>query len=234
MRSVLAEPVWGLLPLADGFAYIKYEPYREGRVLASFWHFSTSSGLAIQIPQDVYFKHKFGESFGAVLPQLDPAVRLSCQAAVGDDAKLMVLSPQTGDFCLFDSYGKLRQQGALLYNGAAIISPVFAGGSWWGICPEKNAVLRIQSADWTWDFAAGGEGKPDFPEPLHLSAYRSREGGTRLYVCCKGSDSVRSLNPDKQNLFIRDFCSLPGYQPLRYFRAAKQHFVLVPDGVWVL
>ncbi|MDR1410436.1 MAG: hypothetical protein LBJ12_09325 [Oscillospiraceae bacterium] len=234
MRSILAEPVWGLLPLTNGVAYIKYKPYHEGRVLASFWQFSAVTGNAKQIPQELYFRLKFGEYFGSIVKQIDPSLRLSCQTAVDTGGKLMVLSPQTGDFNLFDGSGRLHRQGALMYNGSAISSPVFAGGDWWGICPDKNAVLRIQSGDWTWDFSVGGEGKPDFPEPVHLSAYIDREGSTRLYVCCKGSESIRSLNPDKQRLFIRDFCSLPGYQPLRYFRAAKQHLVLLADGVWAL
>jgi len=235
MRSIFAEPVWGLLPLSDGFVYIKYEPYHEGRVIASFWQHFISAGQSKQISQELYFKYKFGDYFQLMFQHIEPSMRLSCQTANDGRNSLLVLFPESGDFSLFDSgSGKLRKQGALLYHGAPIISPVFAGGSIWGVCPEKNAILNIQYEDWTWSFAAGGEDKADFQEPVHLSAYPGRGGNTRLYVCCKGSKSIRSLNPDKQQLSIRDFCSLPDYQPLRYFRAANQHLVLLADGVWSL
>jgi len=234
MRPVLAEPVWGLLPLPDGFAYIKYERYPEGRLIASFWQFSIPESQKSQITQEQYLKYKLGESFRQILEHIGHSKSLLCQASSDRRGRLLALCPETGRFNLFDSEsGRLLRQGTLLYKDTPIISPVFAGESWWGICPGKNSVLNLKE-DWSWNFYAGGEGNPSFPEPVHLSAYPGRDGNTRLYVCCKGSESIRSLNPDIQRLGIYDFCPLPGHQPLRYFRAAKKHLVLLANGVWAL
>jgi hypothetical protein len=231
----MSEPVWGLLPLPDGFAYVKYEPYHSGRLRISFWLRSLSDGDEKQLKREQYLRIKFGESYKDIIPFLEQELLLRYQCSRGDNGSLLVNNPQTGDFILFAKNGTPLRQGSLLYNDAPITSLVYIEGSWWGICPQRNAVLQI-SSDWSWDFSAGGMEKNTFPSPTHLSAYRNRAGEKRLLVCCRGYGQglIHSFYPNKQNLGLRNLTALPGYVPMKCFFAARQCLVVHESGIIAL
>ncbi len=223
MKKIIDLPVYGLLPVSEGFFYIKPEEMPDGRVKVEFYGYEARTEKTMPITKWAYLQAKFGPAYKEIASQIKDYV--NCEAAVLSNNHTVLLYPD-GDFGIFNPKGVGVYSGELKYNDYAIRGIAVEGKSFWGVVPELNAVVCYSTEEKRVQMRIGGGQSTTFSKPSSIVRYNDD-----LYVCNEGSNLIRSIA--LSNYKVSNHIEFE--EPVkRYFVAGGKEFVVLESGLYDL
>lgn len=213
----------GLLPINDGFLYIKTEPAGGGRVKANFFGYDIKSRKTVPVTKWTYFQYKFGDAYRTITPHLKDYV--TCKTALLSDNYTAVIYPD-GDLGLFNYKGTPIWTGNVSYRDEPLQGAAAAGSCFWSTVPSLNSVVCYSLNEKRVTMRVGSEKSDAFLKPVDVSGYDDR-----LFVCCSGSCKVRTISLSDYE--VKDYLIF-GEPVLEYFVSGSSEFVRLESGIYEL
>ncbi|MFR8011213.1 MAG: hypothetical protein ACLU8W_05575 [Clostridia bacterium] len=223
MKRLMEFVPWDIIPYPEGFLYIARENRfkREGSVV--FRAFEAESRAFFNVSKRAYFMCKFGPAYEEVCRQLSDLV--TCEAANMGKAGSAVIYPG-GELGFFTKEGELSSTSQLIYHDNFARGIAMDRDGFWSVVPNGNSVIKYSPRLRRVVFRIGSSTSSTFERPVHISRSESF-----LYVSNERGCNVRSVNMETYAVKDHRRFSEPVY---RYFRSAKQEFVVLSSGVYIL
>lgn len=223
MRKIIDFETYGLLPIAEGFLFIKPEVLPDGKVKGQFFGFDARAERTVQITKWVYFQAKFGEAYKEISSQIKDYV--SCSTDILSNSHTVLLYPD-GDLGIFNGKGTAVWTGELKYNGEPVQGVAADGKTFWSVVPTLNAIVCYATDERRVQMRIGGGKSTAFSQPSDIVKYADK-----LYISNAGSNKVRTIS--LSNYAVSDYLEFD--EPVKkYFIASGKEFVLLDSGLYVL
>ena len=223
MKKIFAFEVFDIVASNEGIIISQKELYNGTSYKVSFLEYSIKLDRKSPVTKDIYQGFKYGEKFEAVTNELGDYV--SCDVAFFTNGNLVIVYP-TGETGMFDKNGKNVWSTDLLYRDCPITGAAADGSQFWSAVPMQNSIISYSIPHKKFSMRIGSEHSNTFVEPVSITRY-----GNELYVCCAGSNKIRTVSLD--NFMPSDFKQFdePVY---KYVRSAGREFVVLASGVYML
>lgn len=223
MKRLMEFVPWDIIPYPEGFLYIARENRfkRDGSVV--FRAFEAESRAFFNVSKRAYFMCKFGPAYEEVCRQLSDLV--TCEAAAMGKAGSAVIYPG-GELGFFTKEGELSSTSQLIYHDNFARGIAMDRDGFWSVVPNGNSVIKYSPRLRRVVFRIGSSTSSTFERPVHISRSESF-----LYVSNERGCNVRSVNMETYAVKDHRRFAEPVY---RYFRSAKQEFVVLSSGVYIL
>ena len=223
MKKIFAFEVFDIIASPEGLIISQKELYNGTGYRVSFFEYDIKLDRKTPITKDIYLGFKFGENYEAITNEIGDYV--SCDVAFFKNGSTVVVYP-TGETGIFDKKGKSVWTADLLYRDCPISSAAADSSQFWAAVPMQNSIISYSIPHRKFNMRIGSENSNTFVEPVSVTRY-----GNDLYVCCAGSNKIRTVSLD--NYLAEDFKQFeePVY---KYVRSAGKEFVILASGVYML
>ncbi len=223
LKKIIDFEIYGILPVENGFLYIKPEMLPDGKVKGQFLACEAQTCKTLPITKWVYFEHKFGPAYKEISSQIKDYI--SCETGFLANGSTVLLYPD-GDLGIFNSKGTAVWTGEFKYNDEPVRGVAVEGKCFWSVVPELNAVVSYATDEKRVQMRIGGGKSTAFSQPVSLVRYNDN-----LYICNKGSNKVRTIS--LANYSVNDYLEFD--EPVeKYFITGGKEFVLLNSGLYEL
>ena len=223
MKKIFAFEVFDIIASPEGLIISQKELYNGTSYKVSFLEYSVKLDRKTPITKDIYQGFKYGEKFEKITAELGDYV--SCEVAFFSNGNLVIVYP-TGETGVFDKNGNNLWTADLVYRDCPVSGAAADGSQFWSAVPMQNSIISYSLPHRKFNMRIGSENSNTFNEPVSVTRY-----GNDLYVCCAGSNKIRTVSLD--NYLAKDFRQFeePVY---KYVKSAGREFVVLASGVYML
>lgn len=205
----------------SGLCFVLLTDKLSKRIGFNLYNFKTKR--LVRIKKSDYLQCKFGPSFEKIVSQMKDY--LTCSVEINDEGYVNVIYP-TGEMGIFNKNGLLVWSGDLSYHDKPVQTVALEKNNIWTVCPEENAIVRYKTNLKRVDFRIGGKNVPAFSYPCAVRYYDDK-----LFVCCKDTGRIKSINLD--DFVINSYLAFD-YEIYNYIRHKDKEIVVLSSGTYVI
>jgi len=223
LKNISNDEVLDIIPFQRGFLFSVKTTDAAGRIMVVFQYFNQENYLVNHVTRREYIQIKFGVNGRLIADEIGDFV--TCDAEVFSNNSVFVLY-KTGRMLIYNSDGAAAAEKELFYRGCPVRSPAIDGKYVWCAVPDIDAIIRYAPQEDRVVLRVGGGKIPAFGRPESLSIYVDK-----VYVCCPGSNRIRSV--ELADYSVKDYLEFaePVY---KYRRVYGKEYVVLSSGLYEL